>query len=850
MQLRQTIASWFSPSSTTPLQSPGNAYGLSPSSFIDLLATEYPALHTSELVHLDHAASPPPPTSAIAALTLTLSTNLYLNPHSHAPTRQEIDVMRSRIMEVLFCLKQQDQANWDLVWTSGASASLKIVAEHFSWSPRRAKYRYLKESHTSLVGIRACALAGGAEVESLDLDAFLSPLCSEDDPTNFVLHAYPAQCNVTGSRLGLHPTVALSRILERRRGQHAVLVDAAAYLSTSPLDLSTVSYEDAPDFIVGSFYKIYGHPTGLGFLLIKRSTAHLLTSSKDTYFGGGAIEALSVSSPYWVHPRGSKDTTASLGVVHERFENGTISYLSIVALGCAIDAHQKLFNPCISSTHLDSCSSLRAVGKHTHHLADLARNSMTSLRHWDGSPLVRIYKGEGSGRWEDDGPAIAFTLYTPPTSRKGSPRPIGHTHLLNLATLANIQLRTGGLCNTGVLARVSGLDDREFKELWEEGRVCGDAVEFGGNAQDKLLGLARISFGACSSVQDVERFIDFLKRYFLISQEVVRLFDSPPINSIEDMDKTDVYVESLVRYPIKSCAGQLLVSAHFTSHGLLHDREFAIVNSATGKIMSQKQFPRMVLIHPSINDNALEKMMTVRATGMPDLTIPLRYCQPEADVRTYSSLVGAHRMSTEADEWVSKFLGVPCQLHRTTTPNVLSASSCATSIQPTLDTSTSKPPIPIIFSNESPFTLISSFSVAAINDWIASSHLDSQPAPIDPSCFRANFLLSSHSALPPFHEDSLAHVRIGTQTFQVLARCRRCLMICVDGKTGVRMREPFCCLAKHRRNGKQRVEFGVHLMWRPELSGSHGERKQEEFVIKVGDRVGWTFAVSAGCGGG
>ena len=46
----------------------------------------------------------------------------------------------------------------------------------------------------------------------------------------------------------------------------------------------------------------------------------------------------------------------------------------------------------------------------------------------------------------------------------------------HLTTLAGIQLRTGGMSNTGVLASVGGLDDDELGELYEGGRVCGDVV--------------------------------------------------------------------------------------------------------------------------------------------------------------------------------------------------------------------------------------------------------------------------------------------------------------------------------------------------------------------------------------
>ncbi|KAG6837054.1 hypothetical protein H0H93_015625 [Arthromyces matolae] len=849
---KMNLASCFSPSSSSSTAlTTNNHYDLDSASFDDLVATEYPVIHSSELVHLDHAASPPPPVSTITSLASKLTTNLYFNPHSHLPTQLEIDSIRSRVMQVQFGLNQRDQQGWDLVWTSGTTASLQLVAQHFPWCPK-SRFRYLKESHTSLVGIRGPAFSDGADVESLDLEAFLSPISTSIDQGGHVLHAYPAQCNVTGSRLGLRPALHLARNLKGTGLKHAVMVDAAAYLSTSPLDLSAVAYEDAPDFIAGSFYKTYGHPTGLGFLLVKRSSSHLLTTRQNVYYGGGSIEALAVSAPYWVHRRGSRHSSpsSSAGLIHQRFENGTVSYISIVALGCAMDSYQRLFTPRFSRS-IDPSSALKAVSQHAHYLANIARNAMSSLTHWQGTPLVRIHKGEGSEIWEEDGPTIAFTLYTPSSSSRG-PQPVGHMHLLNLATLANIQLRAGGLCNTGVLARINGLSDRELWALWEDGRDCGDAVEFGGENGNKPLGLARISFGACSSIQDVQKFINFLRQYFLISKEAVELRNEQSAGKAID---PGVYLEGLVRYPIKSCAGEVLSKSCLTLHGLLHDREFAIINNATGKTMSQKQFPRMALIQPTIS---AEKVMTVRAPKMRTLEVDLRHFM--TDSVTGASSYNTHesvRLSAEADGWLSEFLEVPCHLHRFVQSTTSPTSSCAANLEPAINPPAPMP-VPILFSNESPFTLISSSSVHAVDGWIRSSHSEIEFDSINASCFRANFILSSSPGLlfPPFHEDTLSLVRIGTQTFQVLAKCRRCLMICVDPETGVRMREPFCCLAKNKRNGKRRVEFGVHLTWRSDLSSSRDKMSllrprdtqdmsnlwEDEAEIMVGDKVTWTVA--------
>ena len=62
--------------------------------------------------------------------------------------------------------------------------------------------------------------------------------------------------------------------------QWKVLVDAAAYVPTQPLDLSEVP----ADFVVMSFYKMFGYPTGLGALLVRVEAAELL---QKVFEGGG-----------------------------------------------------------------------------------------------------------------------------------------------------------------------------------------------------------------------------------------------------------------------------------------------------------------------------------------------------------------------------------------------------------------------------------------------------------------------------------------------------------------------------------------------------------------------------------
>ena len=63
--------------------------------------------------------------------------------------------------------------------------------------------------------------------------------------------------------------------------------------------------------------------------------------------------------------------------------------------------------------------------------------------------------------------------------------------------------------------------------------------------------------------------------------------------------------------------------------------------------------------------------------------------------------------------------------------------------------------------------------------------------------------------------------------FEVLGKCRRCHMLCIDQRTAEKRQEPFVTLAKTRRS-EGKVWFGVHLA----LSG-----KQSKIWVKVGDEI-------------
>lgn len=200
--------------------------------------------------------------------------------------------------------------DYSVIFTAGSTAALKLVAEAFPWAPRGPEssgslFCYLTDSHTSVVGMRTVATAMGViSIPVRPEDMWLAEKwdAGTSNPECQLPHlfCYPAQSNFSGTR---YPLPWIGEVKSGRRcpvsapGQWFVLLDAASYVSTSPLDLSV----HQADFIPLSFYKIFGFPTGLGALLVHNRMAPLL---RKTYFGGGTAAAYLAGEDFYV-PRQS-----------------------------------------------------------------------------------------------------------------------------------------------------------------------------------------------------------------------------------------------------------------------------------------------------------------------------------------------------------------------------------------------------------------------------------------------------------------------------------------------------------------------------------------------------------------
>jgi molybdenum cofactor sulfurtransferase len=458
---------------------------------------EYPMLKGKQNVHscfigelnqpagvtyLDHGGTTLASTSLLKSFSKEMEKNLLANPHSDAsnPSVSSTIVAETRLN--VLRMFNADPERFEVVFTANATASVKLVMECFLGVDGGFDYCYHRNCHTSLVGVREVAARSGCFASDEDTEKWLDhgydhpAIASSDRPTLF---AYPAQSNMNGQRLPLQWSNRLRR--SRKHPNTYTLLDVAAFVSTSALDLS--NHLSAPDFTVLSFYKIFGFPD-LGALIVRKASSHILEHRR--YFGGGTTEMTTCfGEKPWVARKEAN--------LYSRLEDGTIAIRSILALRCAIDCHRALFG------------DMNDISKHTSWLGKTLYERLSAVKHTNGVLVCHIYKASTSS-YDDprtQGATITFNIRQSDGSWI-SPYAVGA-----MLRAQKIHIRTGSLCNPAGMASALGLSPADLKAAFDEGFRCNhhEDVRSGGAP----FGMVRVTFGAMSTLEDVENFAKFVE---------------------------------------------------------------------------------------------------------------------------------------------------------------------------------------------------------------------------------------------------------------------------------------------------------------------------------------------------
>jgi selenocysteine lyase/cysteine desulfurase len=439
----------------------------------ELRANDYARLDRLGHVYLDYTGGGLYAESQIAKHQEILQNNVFGNPHSTNPTSMAatelVDNARAYVLEFF----NANPAEYEVIFTANASGALKLVGESYPFD-EKSRYTLAFDNHNSVNGLREFAHARGAAVTYIPValpemrlpEEQIGNALKDINPDSNNLFSFPAQSNFSGIQ---HP---LEWIAEAKSLGWDVLLDAAAFVPTNKLDLNEI----APDFVVLSFYKIFGYPTGLGALIARREA---LAKLQRPWFAGGTITVASVQAE-----------THYMAEGHAAFEDGTVDYLNIPAIEIGL-RH-------IAEVGYD------AIHERVVCLTGWLIQNLATMKHSTGEPLARIY---GDLQNEMRGGTIAANFY----NKDGVA--FDHRYIEEQANKINISLRTGCFCNPGAGEVALELEEFElvacFSQPRNKQRLSFDDFALCFDGQES--GAVRISVGIVSNFADVQKLLEFMR---------------------------------------------------------------------------------------------------------------------------------------------------------------------------------------------------------------------------------------------------------------------------------------------------------------------------------------------------
>jgi molybdenum cofactor sulfurtransferase len=437
-----------------------------------LRATEYRRLDERRQIYLDYTGGALYAESQVRKHFHLLASGVFGNPHSANPTSMAMTEHVERTRRYVLEYFNAGADDYILIFTQNASGALKLVGESFPFGPA-SRCLLTFDNHNSVNGIREFARAKGAtaaysplflpslrlDLESLDKSLDLA------DPSAQNLFAYPAQSNFSGVK---HP---LELVAKAQSKGWSVLLDAAAFVPSNRLDLKAVQ----PDFVTISFYKMFGYPTGVGALLVRKSAFAKL---KRPWFAGGTVNFASVQGQAHV-----------LSPNEAAFEDGTLNYLSIPAVE-------------IGLRHLQAIG-IDMIAERVRCLTGWLLDELLALRHSNGRAMVRIY---GPSNTQARGGTVTLNLYD------SQGHLLDYRRVEELAGAEGISLRTGCFCNPGAGEIAEGLTEEDMRAAFTLGPDI-NLLGFLRMMQErghKSAGSIRASIGLVTNFADVWHFLRFI----------------------------------------------------------------------------------------------------------------------------------------------------------------------------------------------------------------------------------------------------------------------------------------------------------------------------------------------------
>ena len=250
--------------------------------------------------------------------------------------------------------------------------------------------------------------------------------------------------------------------------------------------------------------------------------------------------------------------------------------------------------------------------------------------------------------------------------------------------------------------------------------------------------------------------------------------------------ESSIMISTLIYYPIKACRGFEVESASVERMGLQHDRRMMVVKP-DGGFLTQREFPRLALVMPKLNDSTLE----LSAPGYDSIQLGIQTTGMPISVDVWKSKdIQAIDQGEDAAGWFSDWLGSPVRL-------VHIADGYRRRVNESYavneDDHTG-------FADGYPILLTSEEGLEDLNARLES--------PVPMNRFRPNVVVRGGQ---PFAEDTWNRIRAGSVEMAVVKPCARCVVTTIDKETLERSKEPLKTLGRYRKHALGAI-FGQNVI--------------------------------------
>ena len=263
---------------------------------------------------------------------------------------------------------------------------------------------------------------------------------------------------------------------------------------------------------------------------------------------------------------------------------------------------------------------------------------------------------------------------------------------------------------------------------------------------------------------------------------------------------SNIFVQSLVSYPLKSCAGIHSDSIEILNQGMLGDRRF-MLTQMDGTFVTGRTHPRITAIECAYQGDKL----VLSYPGVAPLTLDENiFSEQLHSTSVWGTKLLGQGCGYAADQWISDLLAEPLRI-------LYFGEKSERLVEGHTDHK-------VGFADGFPILLANSQSLAHLNSRLA--------APVSMANFRPNIVISGALA---WQEDEWAEIKIGEVHFSLPKPCSRCIFTTVDPKTATfdMTSEPLTTLATYRQQtgDSNDVIFAENML------------VVKPGVIKVGDKV-------------